>query len=96
LFIEIEVARTLIDRILVLAALRVPEVCRCNGRTLEIGLLQGNGVYAWGDKSPTFQEVPASSFIPFLQRAGRDEMHFAIAQSFRSWLRGHLKKEPVS
>jgi Uma2 family endonuclease len=45
LALEIEVSRTILDRLAILAALRVPEVWRSNGDTVQVLLLSPEGTY---------------------------------------------------
>src|SRR5262249_31470402 len=47
LVIEVEVSNPLLDRLALLAALRVPEVWRFDGTILQIGRLQTDGQYQW-------------------------------------------------
>ena len=49
------------------AALRVPEVLRCDGATLRAHLLQPDGSWQASETSPTFPKVPLAGIVPFLQ-----------------------------
>ena len=89
LAIEVEVTRTVLDRLGVYAALGVPEVWRFDGERLIVLLLQADGAYA---------EHPTSACLPFLPL--EDIARFARemdepndtrwARSFRDWVRRHL------
>ena len=89
LAIEVEVTRTVLDRLGVYAALGVPEVWRFDGERLIILLLQADGAYA---------ERPTSACLPFLSleeiaRFARDldePNDTRWARSFRHWVREHL------
>jgi Uma2 family endonuclease len=86
LFIEIEVSRTLLDRLEVLAALRVPEIWRFDGDTLLVGLLGEDGHYVWGKESRAFPTLPVAELARFLHMAqGTD--HMTILRRFRAWLK---------
>lgn len=92
LAIEIEVSRTILNRLDVYAALRVPEVWRCNGKTFLVGLLQKEGHYNWGFTSRAFPGLPMNEFQRYLNRLGRDEQ-MSILRSFRNWVRQQLAKQ---
>jgi Uma2 family endonuclease len=84
LFIEVEVSRTVIDRLAVLAALGVPEVWRFNETAIQVGVLQ-DGVYAWQDDSPTFPELSLAKLVEFVMKT-RTFNHRRIMVAFREWL----------
>ena len=86
LFVEIEISRSVLDRLEVLAALRVPEVWRFNGEQLQVGLLQPDGQYSWGETSPTFPKVPMKE-IPALLDLANSLDHISILKRFRAWVR---------
>ena len=89
LAIEIEVTKTMLDRIGVYAALGVPEIWRYTTKRLIVLLLQPDGTYA---------ESPTSAVMPFLpmgeiDRFARDHVSnndTSWARGFRRWVREHL------
>jgi Uma2 family endonuclease len=87
LFIEIEVSRTVLDRIGLAAALGVPEVWRFDGVDIHVGLLQENGEYQWGVHSPTFPGIRIHEMADFLRMA-RATDHLSVLRAFRAWVRG--------
>ncbi len=91
LFIEIEVSRTIIDRLVVLAALQVPDVWRVKGRRVQVGLLQPDGRYQWGDRSPSFPGISIDELGRFLQMA-RTMDHMTVLREFRKSVRERLSK----
>src|SRR5262245_22553996 len=90
-FLEVEVSRTIINRLMVLAALRVPEVWRFDGKKVQVGVLQRDGQYQWGNHSPSFPGIAISELGRFLQKA-RNTDHMAILREFRRWVREQLRK----
>ena len=68
LVVEIEVSRRIIDRLELYAALRVPEVWRCDGKRLEVLTLSG-GNYLVSDKSGVFPQRRIEEIIPLIERS---------------------------
>jgi Uma2 family endonuclease len=91
LFIEVEVSRTVLDRIAVLAALGVSEVWRFDGEKIHVGLLQGDGTYAWKYHSPTFPEMELDDLVRFVKQT-RSLSHLKIIRAFRTWVPQQVKK----
>jgi Uma2 family endonuclease len=90
LYVEIEISRTLVHRLPVLAALGVPEVWRVDGRNLRIGLLQADGEYQWVEQSPTFPEVSPQDIFRFLRESHQNSDHIGIVREFRAWLKAKI------
>jgi len=89
LFIEIEVSRTILDRIALAAALRIPEVWRFDGMSIHVGLLQPDGDYQWGAYCPTFPTIRMPEIADFLRMA-RTTDHLSVLRAFRAWVRGQI------
>ncbi|HLJ09953.1 MAG TPA: Uma2 family endonuclease [Planctomycetaceae bacterium] len=86
LVIEVEISRSVVDRMEIYGALGVPEVWRCDGRSLTVEVLADEGTYIESEHSPTFPNVPLAGFVEHLNRRGRiDET--SIIRSFREWAR---------
>jgi Uma2 family endonuclease len=84
LVIEIEISRSVLDRMEIYAALGVPEVWRCDGPTLTIEVLADDG-YAEADHSPAFPNIPLSGIVEHLSlRSQTDET--SIVRAFRAWV----------
>ena len=91
LFLEVEVSRTVLNRLDVLAALGVPEVWRFDGQKLQAGVLQENGTYSWSDHSPTFPELSLDELVRFVEQVKTSD-HMTITLAFRAWAQQHFKK----
>lgn len=86
LVVEIEVSRSVLNRLGILAALGVPEIWRYDGSRLSVMLLNESGSYTESDSSPTFPTIPLSGFVEHLNRRGTvDET--TLVRSFQSWVR---------
>jgi Uma2 family endonuclease len=85
LVIEVEISRSVLDRLEIYAALGVPEVWRCDGRRLTVEVLSEGGEYVECDRSPSFPQVPLAGITEHLSRRGQvDET--SIIRSFRAWV----------
>lgn len=83
--IEIEVSRSVINRLSILAAFKVPEVWCYDGTELRIRLLQADGNYQLSERSLAFPTVPVKDLVRFLPPAESDYLK-AVA-SVRAWVR---------
>ena len=90
LFLEIEVSRTILDRIGIAAALRVPEIWRYDGNTIHVGLLGADAEYRWHSHSPTFPDIPLDQLARFLKMAQTTD-HLSVLRAFRQWVREQKK-----
>jgi Uma2 family endonuclease len=89
LIIEVEVTHHLLDRIPIFAALGVPEVWRCKGRTVEFLHRQKTGTYRARANSRNFPSLTAAVAASFLEQ-GRIKDTTAWIRSFRKYVREHL------
>lgn len=89
LFLEIEISRSLLDRMGILAAMRVPEVWRWDGVHLRVCVLR-DGVYHFSDQSLAFPFLPLKEFAEFLQRTGFSETQ--LIREFRAWVREQMAR----
>jgi Uma2 family endonuclease len=85
LMLEAEVSQTILARLPVLAALGVPEVWRCAGSTIRVGLRQPDGQYQWGDQSQALPGFPLAEAVRFLQRKNTTA-HSLLIEEFREWV----------
>ena len=85
LVLEVEISHSVLSRFPILAQLGVPEVWRCNGKTLQIGLLQAEGDYLWGETSVNLPGLPIAELNRYLQQIGTLD-HAIIIRNFRAWL----------
>ncbi|WP_158633534.1 Uma2 family endonuclease [Tautonia sociabilis] len=93
LAIEVEVSHRALNRLGIYAALGVPEIWRCDGRRLLIGVRQDDGSSAWVDRSPWLPMRPPEVVIEFLRRyETRSETDWRRA--FREWVRAEALPRP--
>ena len=92
LAIEIEISRSLVSRMGILAALGVREVWRYNVRRLRFCVLQSDGSYQEQDTSVAFPFLHAADIEQYLRIDDtRDET--TRLRHFRDWLRGILQQQ---
>jgi Uma2 family endonuclease len=91
LVIEAEVAATVLDRLSIYAALKVPEIWRVNEAGVRVGHLQADGRYEWDRQSACFPALPLQDFSRFFQQAPTTD-HLSIVRAFRAWVRSLLGK----
>jgi Uma2 family endonuclease len=90
LALEIEISRSTMDRMVIYAALRVPEVWRWDGVDFSVWVLTARGTYRRSQRSKAFPFLPLGEFAEFLQRTGVGET--ALMRSFRAWVRKQMKQ----
>lgn len=83
---EIEVSPSVLNRLVILAALKVPEVWRYDGETIVILLLSATGEYESSSRSKAFPFLPEQELVRFLNM--QDTMsQTQIARLFQTWVR---------
>ena len=86
---EVEISRSVLDRLGIYAALRVPEIWRYDGETITVAHLQDDPTYRMLDHSPSFPWLPLGEVASFLAR--RDAMdETRLMRLFRAWVRAEL------
>ncbi len=86
LAIEVEVSRTVLDRLPIYAAFKIPEVWLCDGASIIILLLQPDGSYRESDASLALPTIPWLQFVAFLRLP--ETVGFAeLGRQFRDWVR---------
>jgi Uma2 family endonuclease len=88
LAIEIDVTSSCLNRLAIYAALRVPEIWRLEGDTLEFLVLQSNGKYRKVTHSEVFPKVTPANLMRFVLPARRAPDCNPIILDFRKWVRG--------
>ena len=89
LVIEIEVTRSLLNRISIYESLGTPEIWRYDGKTLRILLLGDERTYVEAAESATFPGLKASDLARFVaERETMDETR--LVKRFRAWVREYL------
>ena len=86
LAIEIEISRSLVDRIGIFAALGIKELWRHNGRKLRFCVLQDDGTYQEQDASHAFPFLTPADLDPYLRLDEATDETSRI-RAFREWLR---------
>jgi Uma2 family endonuclease len=86
LAVEIEISRSVLDRLGIYAALKVPEVWRCDGEIFQVLILGANGKYKEKARSLAFPPLPMAEFARFVSRVDGDE-EVKLTQEFLAWLR---------
>ena len=93
LIIEVDVTRTSLDRLKIFAAMRVPEVWRSTGRSLQFLHLQADGSYQPRPASRYFPALTATSVAQFL-KDGRTVDKPTWIRSFRAFVREKVVPGP--
>jgi len=89
LVIEVEVSRSLLDRLAILAALGVREVWRFDGQTLSISVLNEHRRYVTADRSSCFPFLPVNEFAAYARM--RDGMGDSeLLRTVRAWVRDRV------
>jgi Uma2 family endonuclease len=88
LVLEIEYSRSAIDKLLLYAAMGVPEFWRYRGGVLRIYTLN-NGEYVEVKASPSFPGIAVTEIPRFIQQS-RDDGELAVNRAFRAWVRQQI------
>jgi Uma2 family endonuclease len=91
LVLEVEVTRSLLDRIAIYAALGVPELWRFDGAKLRVYRLDAKGRYKEQKRSPTLPHLPVQELVHFV-RIGEGENETTMLRQFRAWVRERQEK----
>jgi hypothetical protein len=92
LALEIEISRSVINRLGIYAVLNIPEVWSFNGTAIIIRSLQADGTYQITEKSKAFPEIAVAEIVPFLFPDPNMDFLTALRQ-FRAWVRQILGKK---
>jgi Uma2 family endonuclease len=93
LAIEVEISRSVLDRISIYAAMGVRELWRFDGERFRILLLNEAGQYEPSETSPSFPRLPLDEFVRFLrQRESLGDSQ--TVRAFRAWVRANLLPPP--
>jgi Uma2 family endonuclease len=85
LVVEVEVARSALNRLDIYAALGAPEVWRFDGEQLQVHLLGEAGAYAPSERSKAFPFLRPAELVRFVeQRKTLGEV--ALLKAFREWV----------
>ena len=89
LAVEVEVTRSLVDRIAIYQALGIAEVWRFDGRALRVLLLSPDGSYAPADRSPRFPRFTPEELAGWIVRAGEVD-GTRWRRELRPWVRDRI------
>ncbi len=95
LAVEIEVSRSLLDRIGICAKLGIPELWRFDGQHFRVLRSNESGRYESSDSSLSFPMLPLDEFARFLlMREGTGDSR--TVRAFRAWVRANLVPPPAA
>ncbi len=95
LAVEVDLHRSPRRRMVVYAAIRIPEVWRFDGEQLRIHQLGADGQYSVVEHSPHFPFVTGPDLVRFLQlRTQMDEN--SLVKLFREWVREQIRAQGTS
>ncbi len=89
LAVEIEISRTFIDRIDILAAMSVREIWRFDTENLRFLHLQADGSYVEKSTSLFLPTLPASEILRVIDESD-DKEDLVLFLDFREWVRKNL------
>jgi len=92
LVVEIDITHSAVDRLSIYASLKVGEVWRFDGESLQVFCLQPDGNYVECDHSPTFPGIALADLSRWV-RQGLNEDDVTLARAFRAWVREQLDKQ---
>jgi Uma2 family endonuclease len=95
LFLEIEVSRSVVNRLAICASLRIPEVWTYNGKRIRVRRLRADGKYEVCATSQFFPEIPIAEIARFLDMDTTPDYATAVRE-FRAWVRQILGKPPIT
>jgi Uma2 family endonuclease len=97
LVLEVEISRSVLDRMSIYAALGVPEIWCTDGERIRVYQLQMDR-YVEVEQSPAFPWLPIAEMADFLQRRGQLS-DTKVVKQFREWVRttvGPRRRTPTS
>jgi Uma2 family endonuclease len=90
LAVEVDVTRSVLKRMKIYAALKVPEIWRFRADRLKAYLLQADGTCKASDHSMVFPSLLMSELEPFLERAAQTD-RATLSREFMAWVEKELK-----
>jgi Uma2 family endonuclease len=95
LAVEIEVSRTVLNRLPIYAAFKIPEVWRYNGTRLAVLLLQPDSTYRESSVSRAIPALPITELPPLLSLVNDVACGFMeMKRRVREWVRARLQTPP--
>jgi Uma2 family endonuclease len=97
LTVEIEVSRTVLDRLPIYAAFKIPEVWRYNGSRLTVLLLQPDGSYRESSVSRAIPTLPLAELPRLFALADDVTIGFVeVTRRIREWIRTLPQSAPTT
>ncbi len=93
LVVEVDITHPSLDKFPIYASLRVPEVWRHDGDTLQVFRLRGEQ-YMQTPESGVFPWLPAEVLARFVQQ-GNEHGIIPMVRAFRNWVRAHRQQESL-
>jgi len=93
LVVEVDITHPSLDKFPIYASLRVPEVWRHDGDTLQVFRLRGEQ-YIQTSASGVFPWLPAEVLARFVQQ-GNEHGIIPMVRAFRNWVRAHRQQESL-
>ena len=90
LVLEVEYARSAIDKLMLYASMEVPEVWRFNGDQLQVYTL-AEQKYTEVELSPTFNPIPIKAITHFLQQV-KTKGEIAVTRDFKAWIKQQIPR----
>jgi Uma2 family endonuclease len=95
LAIEIDISSSSLNRMSIYAALRIPEVGRFDGESLQVFRLRPEGDYQLSTRSLSFLSLPLVEFVQFLEETQQlDDAEFI--NPFSEWAQANALPNPVN
>src|SRR5215470_13583754 len=91
LVVEVDITHPSLDKFPIYASLRVPEVWRHDGDTLQVLCLRGEQ-YMQTPESGAFPWLPTEVLARFVQQ-GNEHGIIPMVRAFRTWMRAHRQQE---
>jgi Putative restriction endonuclease len=91
--LEIEISRSVLNRLDIYAALRILEVWCFNGMAFRIYRLQADGTYKQVQESQLFPKVPLGELVRFFALIETTD-DLTVCRQFREWVRQFVGKKP--
>jgi Uma2 family endonuclease len=89
--LEMEVSRSALNRMAIIAAFGIPEIWCYDGEELRIYLLQADGAYLLSERGLAFPSIPVTELARFFPPAGNTDYLSAVA-AVRAWVRSLIDK----
>jgi Uma2 family endonuclease len=93
--VEIDVTSSSLNRLRIYAAIKVPEIWRFDGLTLEFLALGPDGRYARRDHSLAFVWITPADLLRFMALKSKMDQN-AVVREFRNWVRQQIQRRADS